>query len=246
MEDSTKSKLTDEHMIGIPKAEAAKKTESSFLSFLLLLLLLILFLILIIGPLSGDHSTSLALNPAVVSSFVSSTKINGSHLTASWDITVDLGIPVDYITCMVEFERVEASLSRSASPSRQGDDVVASTRLFRMRRTTGRNCSMQGIQVRAEDVEVAEDRFDLLRVGVSVRVWARVERFFFSDRFYFVRIDCNPDWTGSSELIHWFSMEEKKCQLHLTEQSKFDESLMRSRASRLVALDQLEQSVSTW
>ncbi|CAN0879545.1 hypothetical protein LINGRAHAP2_LOCUS13114 [Linum grandiflorum] len=225
MEDETKSKLTDEHfMVAIPtpnKDLEPAEVEipcswSSFFQGTLLLFSPFIFVGLLV---EHDYFRSLPLNPTVVSSLVSSKKINGSHLTASWDVV--LGTVVNN---WVGVERIHASLSArspSSSPSpspscRQDDELVASTRLFPMTLGSG---FYQGIQVRVEDAEVAEDWFDSSQVGVSVRIWARVGRAIFSDRYYFVRINCNPDWIGSSEeLVRWFSMERKKCQVHLIEQ----------------------------
>ncbi|CAN0879373.1 hypothetical protein LINGRAHAP2_LOCUS13007 [Linum grandiflorum] len=228
MEHKTEWKPVDEHMVAIPKpnkaneCKAGEETESCsalVLPHLIAALVSLLMVLLVLaGPVYEDYRASLDLNPAVLSSFASSKKINGSHLTASWDITLDPGIEGTISHCSVEYERVDASL---INPSRQDDDLVASTWLFPTRQI--KYSDIKGIQVRAEDAEVAEDRFDLSRVGVSIRVWARAERMFFSDQYYFIRIDCNPDWIGSSELTTLFSMEAKKCQVH-TKQIKSYES----------------------
>ncbi|CAN0879379.1 hypothetical protein LINGRAHAP2_LOCUS13010 [Linum grandiflorum] len=188
--------------------------DEDFCCLFIKLVLLLPLGVILIGFL--PYFASLYLDPDVISSFVSS---NGSHLIASWDVTLDLGIwtPQGH---PLYIDRVEASLSHPTSHHQ----VVPSTRLFRMKRTDRFNHNIRGIHLRAED-DGAHCGFDSsLQFGLSVQVWARLGRNPFSDRYYFAQVNCNPDWIGSSDLLRWLSRDEKKCQFHLIQQSKSDYS----------------------
>ncbi|CAN0879361.1 hypothetical protein LINGRAHAP2_LOCUS12997 [Linum grandiflorum] len=198
------------------------------------LLLIPIVLFLYVGVMYGCYSSSLHLNPSVVSSFVSSSS-NGSHLISSWDVTLDLGIKAPQ-GFPVDIDRVEASLSHPAGPH----PAVFSTRLFRIKREHDSNIGR--IQLRVED-DGARGGFDSsLQFGVSVQIWARLGRGFFSDRYYFAQVNCFPDWIGSSELVRWLSMDEKKCQFHLIEQSNSDEKLGIMNTDKMKTVESTKRS----
>ncbi|CAN0879566.1 hypothetical protein LINGRAHAP2_LOCUS13131 [Linum grandiflorum] len=191
------------------KTSNDEPTEND-LGFCIISLLIVLVVTLVIFCV--DYSTSLTLNPAVVSASFSS---NGSHLTARWDVTLDLGVGTTMGPMVVHVDRVEASFSHSPNRS--------STRLFPLVQTCARGWQAHGLQLRAED-----DHFDsssLPSIGVSVQVWTRLVVDRYSEKCFFGRLSCNPDWIGSSDVVRWFSLKPNKCQVHLIKQRKLDGKL---------------------
>ncbi|CAN0879568.1 hypothetical protein LINGRAHAP2_LOCUS13132 [Linum grandiflorum] len=169
----------------------------------------ILMIPLFFGWLLYDgYSTSLLLNPAVVSA---------SNLTTSWVVTIDLGVWTTTGSGRVNIERVQAFLSHSAS---RHDDLVPSTQLFQITRPEMKHRNAYGIQLRAED-----DGFNSSsRFEVSVQLWVRLVNRPWSNKYYFARFSCKPDWIRSLEAMRWLSHKENKCQVHLIKQSKLDQS----------------------
>ncbi|CAN1143929.1 hypothetical protein LINPERPRIM_LOCUS26760 [Linum perenne] len=197
--------------------------------FVLSIIILPVFLILL------THSAHLELPPLeVVSAYVSRFNATGSHLTATWHITLRLHL-IFYNEA--EMYRVEAYVFHSARPSH-----LASTR--RVWVPDDNLIHRHGdtplvIQLKAEDAVVGDDvvdaisrdvdRFGSFRFRVLILVWARVVPSWpkvFSEKYYFVRVSCDPDWVGPSEFVSlkiWPFSLKKKCKTHMIDQSKLNE-----------------------
>ncbi|CAL1357718.1 unnamed protein product [Linum trigynum] len=143
-----------------------------------------------------------------------------------------IGIPIYYA---VYPYRVEASVYHHADggegPARDRH-VLASTHQFAGLSVDPKVDDLTFfIQLGAEGADVGEnvtaaiyrDLAELeqnrLRFRAVILVWVRIEPYNFRSRYYLARISCDPFWTGSASIAGKSLDDNKKCQVHVIEQS---------------------------
>ncbi|CAI0386900.1 unnamed protein product [Linum tenue] len=171
----------------------------------------------------------------VVSAFVSvNNDTNGpktGRLTANWAFTLNLNNALfcDYCQGVYPYQ-VEASVYYHGGED-GGGHMLASTHQF-SGLTVDPSLETFLIQLGAEEADVGEsvvaaifkDVAELeqnrLRFRAVVLVWVRVKPNNLRSRYYLVRISCDPFWTGSAGIVGKSHEDRKKCQVHVTRQSK--------------------------
>ncbi|CAL1357720.1 unnamed protein product [Linum trigynum] len=173
----------------------------------------------------------------VVSAFVSvNNDTNGpktGRLTANWAFTLNLRNALFCDSCQGVYPyQVEASVYYHGGED-GGGHMLASTHQFSgLTVDPSRDDPTFLIELGAEEADVGEsvvaaifkDVAELeqnrLRFRAVVLVWVRVKPSNLRSRYYLARISCDPFWTGSAGIAGKSLEDSKKCQVHVTRQSK--------------------------